>query len=212
MKITTTLYDILQSELIKDGHNEFVNKNQLTFFDRDYAFIRKIMLYDEDVQSIVDDIFFQDIQLVTPESDKLFKKTFINRFYNREIGFQTVEAFSSQVVYVTLTNYDYLNNLYDNLDDYLTGKKISNTDDTGKDTSDNRYASSTLPQSLVNIDVDNTELDYGDVNNISKTKNEKTGNTKNDSNDFNIDNLIKSRGLLEEIFIDFDRKCFLQTW
>ena len=91
MKTTTTLHEIIQSELINSGNSEFFNENQLTFFDKDYSFVQKIMRYDEDIQKICDDMFFGHISLNTKESDLKFKREFINRFYNREIGLQTVE-------------------------------------------------------------------------------------------------------------------------
>lgn len=204
--------DILQTELINDGHNEFFNNNQLTFFDDKFAFIKKTMRYDSDVAKIVNRMFFQEVSLNNPVSDKKFKQTFVNRFLNRQIAFQTVEVFSSQVVYVLLTKIDYLNSIYDDLDMYIQGKTQSDGDDTSTDQSDNRVLMSTLPQDQVNLNVDNTQLAYGDENTISRTKNQKTGNQKNTSSAYNLDNLIKTQYLLEEVFTEFDKKCFLQIW
>ncbi len=48
-KHTTTLMDILRSELIKRGENEFINDGRLTFFDDKYAFIEKVAKFDDDV-------------------------------------------------------------------------------------------------------------------------------------------------------------------
>lgn len=57
-KHTTTLMDILRSELIKKGENEFINNGRLTFFDNDYAFIEKVARFDDDVYNIVTSRFF----------------------------------------------------------------------------------------------------------------------------------------------------------
>lgn len=212
MKTTTTLHEIIQSELINSGNSEFFNENQLTFFDKDYSFVQKIMRYDEDIQKICDDMFFGNISLNTKESDLKFKREFINRFYNREIGLQTVEAFKSQVIYVFLTHFDYINYLYDELDDFIKMRNDSDTKDTGNKVADNRYLSSELPQNQINLNVENTVLDYGDLNTISRDKEDTIGNTKTQTKQYDLDNLLNSKNLLMEVFDEFDRKCFLQTW
>lgn len=212
MKTTTTLYEIIHAELIYRGHNEFFNKNQLSFYDNDYAFIKKIMRYDEDVEEIVNDKIFQNVSLETESSDKDFKKTFINRFFNREIAQQTLEAFSSQVVYTFLMREDYLNLLYDELEDYIQGKTTNDEEGKSKEKTDNRSLSSDLPQNEINLNVDDTVLNYGNENTITRTKTEKEDSRKSEQRQFNLDDLLKTKDLLEEIFIDFDRKCFMQVW
>ena len=151
--------------------------------------------------------------------DKHFKKSFITRFLDREINRQTIEAFASQVVYITLTHEEYINTVFgsefykyleqhvDFNNDYV-GNTIenstehgetkqtqdSNTKDNYSDTSntthsdttkgkggstdDNRSANATLPQSEVNINVDNTNLNYADENNISRNKNTNFNDTE----------------------------------
>lgn len=211
MKTTTTLFEIIKSELLREGYNEFVNNQHLTFFDHNFAIIRKIIKFDSDVESIVNDLFFVDEQLDIYENDVSFKKQFVNRFYNREIGFQTLETFSSQLIYVFMSNKDYLNHIY-NLDDFITSKSISTNESTGNTESDDRNLTSTLPQNEVNLNVDDTELDYGDTNTISKNRTKQSNDSATTGNDFNIDNVLKMKGLLAEIFDEFDRKCFLQVW
>lgn len=98
-KHTTTVFDLLKSELIRAGESEFYTNNRVVFFDDEHSFIKKIMKYDNDVEEIVTRMFFQGEKLLSPESDKQFKKAFVNRFLNRQISRQTVEDFSSQVVY-----------------------------------------------------------------------------------------------------------------
>ena len=51
---TTTLFKIIQSELLKEGLNEFVDEDgNLIFFDSEYQFTSKILSYDEDIKKIV---------------------------------------------------------------------------------------------------------------------------------------------------------------
>ena len=55
-----------------------------------------------------------------------------------------------------------------------------------------------------------------DDNTISRNKqknNQQTdGTTKGTSKEYQLDQLLKTNGLLDTILDDFDRKCFLQFW
>lgn len=202
-KYTATLMEIIQSELQNMGHDEFVNNGHLTFNDSEFAFIQKVLRYDEDVQKIVNRVFFKGFKFTDERIDRYFKESFVTRFLDREIGRQTVEAFASQVLYVTLTREDYIYTVFgQEMQKYMEqhtetisedrGKGLENTteqgqtkqrtqdkthedyrDDTNEETSsraDNRSADATLPQSQVNLNVDNTVLDYADTNTISRDK------------------------------------------
>lgn len=218
-KYTATLMEIIQSELQNMGHDEFINKGHLTFNDSEFAFIQKVLRYDEDVQKIVNRVFFKGFRFNDERIDRYFKESFVTRFIDREIGRQTVEAFASQVLYVTLTREDYIYTVFgQEMQKYMEqhtetisedrGKGLENTteqgqtkqrtqdkthedyrDDTNEkyqDTSheedvsrtDNRSAEATLPQSEVNLNVDNTVLDYADTNNISRDKSASTKDTE----------------------------------
>lgn len=211
-RYTTTLNEYINSELGVMGQDEFVDKDgNLIFFDEEFQFIQKILKYDDDVHNIVTNKIFKGYTLPNNDVDKFFKKSFIMRFLDREIGRQTIESFASQVLYVTLTHQEYIQTVFgseyqkyfEQHVDYNTdtvGNTIeqstehgetkqtqeSNTKDThtdttnethsdesttkGQSTTSDRSAESTLPQSEVNINVDNDELSYADTNNISKNK------------------------------------------
>lgn len=213
MSVTVSIYDVICSELEKEGYNEFVDKDgQLTFFNDDYSFIRKIMSYDDEVKEIVDRLFFRGISLKNPNSDNTFKKAFINKFLNRHIKHQTTDIFASILGYKMISNLDYINYLYDELDEFITGDSVNETDSSGNDINDNRFLSTSLPQSEVNLNVDNTILDYGDTNTITRTKGNRSNTSTTKSSQKNLDNLLKTKGLIEEFFIQIDRDCFLQIW
>lgn len=222
-KHTTTINEYLNSELARMGLNETVNDGKLTFFDEEFQFIQKIIKYDDDVHNIVTRKLFKGFQLPNVETDKYFKQAFVTRFLDREINKQTIEAFASQVMYVSITHDHYINEVFSK--DFMmyvnntsfsesidTGNMIgqtlndTNTTNNGKsqshetytgneknetvthddnknksqettqathedtDVNESRSASSTLPQSEVNINVDNDELTYADENTITKTK------------------------------------------
>lgn len=230
-KHTTTLMEIIQSELQRNGFNEFVNDGKLTFDNQDFAFIQKVLRFDEDVKKIVDNVFFKGFKFNDERIDRYFKEAFTTRFLDREIGRQTVEAFAGLVLYETIIREEYIsrvfgNELYKYLENHVDykGEVIGNTiedeiqnqineelqkqtseentdttsnetykEDTiskGTNVSDSREATSTLPQSEMNMNVDNDVLTFADDNTITKNKTtttdesnttgerDSTGNTK----------------------------------
>lgn len=228
MMRTTTLFNFIQSELIKKGFNEFVDKDgNLVFFDSDHQFMSKILSYDEDISKIVDEIF-NGMNLDDPFHDEHFKKYFLYRFINRQINKQTIEAFKLELLSVFMSNQKYINMVYNDLEDYIHQKNISNSENeqknsqvnSGSSTSDNRSAFADLPQSTPNLDVNNTSISYATDNTISRNKQtnqqETEGLTTNESNSenksYSLDELFKSNGVLENILNIFDIKCFLQIW
>ena len=222
-KHTTTLNEYINGELMRMDKDEFINDGKLTIFDEEFQFIQKIIKFDEDVYKIVNEKIFKNLKFEDEKVDKHFKKSFITRFLDREINRQTIEAFASQVVYITLTHEEYINTVFgsefykyleqhvDFNNDYVGNtienstehgetkqKQDSNTKDNYSDTSntthsdttkgkggstdDNRSANATLPQSEVNINVDNTNLNYADENNISRNKNTNFNDTDTSGN------------------------------
>ncbi|MDN6835685.1 MAG: hypothetical protein L0L86_06035 [Lactococcus lactis] len=199
MSKTATIMDLINSELQKQGNSEFVKDGKLVFFDEDEQFIQKIMKYDEDVEKIVTDKFFKGFKFENEQTDHDFKKTFVNQFLDREIMFQTVEKFASQVIRLTLQHEKYIVTAYEKFDEMLveqnsTDTNTDRTTDTTKDTTnesnrndestnDNRELRATLPQDDINMNVDNTEMSYADENTIGKTKQKGEENQKDKGNE-----------------------------
>src|SRR5690625_3823563 len=225
---TTTIFNYLQSELIKRGYNEFVDKDgRLVFFDKDHQFITKIFSYDEDVSKIVDDLF-NGMFLDDAVHYEHLKKKFLYHFINRQINRQTIESFKLELLSVFMSNKTYINMVYEDLEDHILQKNISHSDNeqnnnqvnSGSTTSDNRSAFADLPQSTANLDVNSTVMQYPSDNTISRNKQtnqqETDGSTTNESHSENrsyqLDELFKSNGVLENILNIFDVKCFLQVW
>lgn len=249
-RYTMTLFDFIKSELIKKGFNEFVNNDKLTFYDDEFQFMQKMLKFDKDVLAIVNEKVFKGFKLKDELSDLLFKKSFTIHFLDREINRQTVEAFGMQVITVCITHEDYLNVVYSSseVEKYLQSQGFtehnedttSNTDETSNQNATsldnstgmtaNRNAYASLPQSEVNIDVDNTTLQFADNNTIdngktvNKSSNESNQNAKRNQNQkgnakgtqftkqYLIDNIDKAYDLRKKILNEFDKKCFLQIW
>ena len=226
--ITTTLYNVIRSELIKDGFNEFVNdQGELVIFNEEDQFLTKILKYDDDVQKIVDKLF-TGVSLTHRENDEHFKKTFVMRFLNRQINFQTIDMFRVQLLNTFLTNEVYINTVYKDLEKYInqtqehnsTSKQENDQLNDGTTTSDNRQAYADLPQNNVQLDVNDTVMTSASDNTISRNKQtntqETSGITENESESmsrsYHLNELFKSNGIMEQVFNLFDVKCFLQVW
>lgn len=210
-KHTTTLMEIIQGELQRAGFNEFVNDGKLTFDNKEYAFIQKVLRFDDDVKKIVDNTFFKGFRFNDERIDRYFKEAFTTRFLNREIGRQTVEGFAGLVLYETIIREEYIfrvfgDELYKYLENHVDykGEVIGNTiedetqnqineelqnqtseentdtttnetysEDTqsnGTNVADSREATARLPQSEINMNVDNDVLTFADDNTITKNK------------------------------------------
>ena len=205
---TTTLFKIIQSQLINAGKTEFVNAaGELVYFNEAYQFTWKILNYDEDVQTIVDKLF-NGVSLNNRENDIHFKKMFLFRFYNRMINKQTIEAFQFELMSTLLSKLSYINSVYDDLNKYLENTQTATSSNNA--TSDYRQAFSNLPQDSINIDVDNTVLNYANDNTINRTKN--IGSNDSENKSYQLANLIESGHLFDDILNEFDVKCFSQFW
>lgn len=210
---TATVYDLLESEIMKTGLNEYVDDNgKLIFFDSEYSIMSKILAYEDDIYQLITKKFFIGQRLQDEEMDKKFKKAFLHRFLHREINRQTIETFATQVVYTFMANEDFINRIYSDLDQYLLGKTTSNQDSSNTSTTDNRSAFSQLPQNNVHLDVDSTVMTTANDNTISRNKQATTQNQQNENSQYKLDELYKINGLIDMILDKFDIKCFLQTW
>ena len=229
--ITTNLYNIIESELQKKGYNDYFNDGKITAFDKNFSLYHKMLAYDEDVSGIVTDVLFNGFTF-SEEVDSLFKKMFTQRFLNREINRQTVEAFTGKLLYTTYAYQTYIETVFTDLLAYANNEAKTTQNNLnhnvavnvadGTTISDGRQLESDLPQDNINLDVDNTVLDYGNRNSISRNKNKNdqtntntsdgTQNNTNVTSVKNLEVLIKSSGVLDELFNIYDKACFLQTW
>lgn len=228
LKMTTTLFNILKSELQNKGFNEFVDPDgNLVLFDPEHQFMNKILKYDEDVAEIVDHLF-NGASLNQREYDTHFKKSFVFRFLNRKINRQTVESFKVELMVTFMMKQGLINSVYNDLEKYITQEQINESTNKqsneqmnqGESTTDNRQAYAQLPQDHVNLDVDDTIMNSANDNTISRNKqtnnqtnqDETNGETRSENKVYQLDMLVQGNGLMEEILNQFDVKCFNQFW
>ena len=204
--------ELIRSELQNEGLNEIFNDGQITAFDDTFSFIKKVMNYDDDVQFIVTNRMFQGFTFQNSMLDDTFKKMFVNRFLDREIKFQTLETFSAMLLYTVLSQEKFIEQVFEHYEKYVTGESISKTDNDGEALSDTRQLQSDLPQNNVNLNVDDTVLDYGNQNTITRNKNTHDNQTETSSKQYQLSNVMELRNVWESVFSEIDRNCFLQVW
>ena len=209
-RTTTTLLEIIISELHLQGKNEFYNNNQLTFFDDKFAFMKKAMAYDDDVKKIVNEKFFVGVELTIHDDE--FKRMFLNRFLNSEIICQTLDLFGSLCSYMLLENKRYLDSVYSNYDKFVTGEHTTTNIATNSNLHKNRNAYQELPQDEVNIDLNDDTFDFASTNGISLDKSQSDNQSDNLSKSYNVDNLLRLDNILDNVLTKFDKKCFLQVY
>ena len=216
MKTTASLMDIIQSELINKGLNEFVNKvdgvTQITRNDDQFTFIRKVAQYDEDVQAVVDRTFFMNFKFKNDTTDLFFKRSFVTRFLDRQIANQTVDLFANHLVSFSILNEAFIDNLVMNFEKYLNGDSSTDTKNTTNEKDGHNDANITLPQDNVSLDLTKNTADYADTNDIYRASADTVATGNNHSNGYNSDVLDKMAEQWDNLMYRFDKKLFLQIW
>src|SRR5699024_10463562 len=144
------------------------------------------------------------------------------RFVNRQINRQTVEAFKMELLSTFISNETFIKTLYEDLEKYIEQTNTTNGEtnqinkqlNDGTSTTDNRQTFADLHQSSTNLDVDNTIMDHETDKTISKnkqetkqeTEGETSGKNESENKTYQLDELLKSNGLLEQVYDIFDRK------
>lgn len=210
-KYTVTMFEYFKSEFQHMGLSEISSvKNGVNIIDpHGLGFINRMIAYDNETQLIMDNKLYHGAKFTNVEADINFKKAFLNRFLNREIKFQTIEVFSGKLISMSLEQ-DLLISKYfsSDLEKYLDSTSESNNNNDS--VSDNRNIVSTLPQSEINLSLEDPDLTYADNNTISKQKNTSNGTSSNSNYSLsNLNELYKMRNMILD---DFDTKLFLQIW
>lgn len=212
-KVTTSLSDIMQSELIKDGFDEMVDKEgNLVFYDDNFSFIQKVLRFEPEVEKVVTSRLFGGLTFESELVDKIIKRLFIVRFFDREIAQQTLEAFSLQVQRVSLTYETYINESILNISKYVLGQSETTSSGDSENENNRRSLNADLPQDNINMSLQNDVLNFATTNDISKDLSKGKNNNETISNRYDFNNLLKSKNILNNIMDEYDKKCFLQRW
>src|SRR5699024_1532388 len=129
-KHTTTLMEIIQGELQRQGLNEMINDGNLTINDPSFAFIQKVLHFDDDVKAIVDKTIIKSFSFIDERINRYFKDALTTRFLDRKISRQSIEAFASLVLYERIIREDYIFTVFSNeLYKYLENHVEFNSDE-----------------------------------------------------------------------------------
>lgn len=244
-KTTITLFDFLQAEFIKQGHEEFFDYEDFNNKEKDFgmkfnneenSFMYKILNYDEDTEEIINNRIFRGLKLKSTQQDKIYKKMFLMKYLNYQIGFQTIEEFTSQVMYLFMTHKEYLDYYYENYIDLLQSKNKGSSSNTSKNTGSSlstdegdsnysaRSANVTLPQNQPFMNLNSNIVDYADDTRADLTRNDKNSITEtentSDSEDtgetlnvrFSLDELNKTKYIMKRHIEEYEKPCFMIVW
>lgn len=215
LKTTTTLEEILRNEAskYKNWDDIFNSKNgQFIRYGGEDALIYQVAKYTDMIADVADHAFFSGYKLSDENADRFFKKMFVNRFLVREIGFQTVDIFRTRLIGLLLQYEQYIVNTYKNYEKMFTGHSENSTDQKGQGLNKQRYAHISLPQNNVNIDLNNDNAEYADINDLTNNSSNNSNNSKTVSNKFSPDVLAKLQNVYQKVLDDFDKKLFLQVF
>lgn len=188
--VTTTLFKIIQSELIKLGRNEFEGTEKQTslfdfgtfdFFKNDLQFTSKLFSYDDDIKLIVNWLF-NDFSLDVAEHDQHFKKMFIYKFVNRQIQKQTIESFKYDLSYVFLSKKDYINRIYKDADKYI--HRLNIAENNANSESKTNGTDNTITTSKSNSSNQDNSTSKTDSNSVDRKA---TSNIPNSTLSFDLD-------------------------
>ena len=214
MSTITTTYDyILKHELInKYKYNEFVDGNEIIAFNDDKSIVRLILTFDPRIETILNEKMFLGEKLSNPIYDREFKKMFLTRFWTRQIQQQTLENHAGRLTSVFMKHRKFIETYFEKFDDMLSARSLSDSTNKQDSETDHRGMEQTLPQDQINMDLSDDFLEYADRNHIQKTRTKVDDTSDRESVSFSPDNLLKLQNILEPIFEDFDRRCFLQIF
>lgn len=213
MKATVAYDDYIKSELINQyGVDEIVDGNKIVAFDEDYSIIKMIMNFDKNVQEIINRRIFLGESLDNEEHDKEFKKIFLLRFMTRQIQQQTIEAHAVKVTSCFMKHRKTLEYYFREYEKMLEGDYSSSTNRENEGETGLRLAVSTLPQSELNLNLDDQGLSYADSNTIQKTRAKDEGLSTTKGSSFSVDPFMKLSNFLEPILREFDKVGFLHIF
>lgn len=214
MKTTTTIFEILQSEYVANGFDEFYNAetNQLIEYGGKDAFINKIYQNDKDVNKLANRYIFGEYNLQSPGCDASFKRMFMLRFLNREIAFQTVDMFRNKLIGLLVANDQYLSLTYDHFEDMFASGNSSDNTQTSQSQYDDRNADVDLPQNNTELSLDDAVVKYASTTHYDRNRNKTSGENKTSQVGYNANVLQLLNNVYTNKLDEFDQKLFLQIW
>ncbi|AAP42313.1 unknown [Streptococcus phage C1] len=230
------LFELIYKEVVKNGYSPFRSpENRIVVFEDKAQIETKIMMYDEDVQKVVNELIFTGSKV-----NEDFREEFVNYFFNREPHWDSLYIFRAKLKGILKTKEAVLNMLYLKSTELLLGESMSKSEghssnenrsrdnSTNESNGENRGANahSTNPDDVTDTDLETANLSYAD--NLDKSYNESVnvshskgisssqGSSNNNSNStntqFNTKALEEYEAFKQKIFDELDIKLFSQLF
>lgn len=209
----TRIYDILRQPFLeayaKTDTNHFTQFGMVHNAKYMQNAIRHTQLFNQ----VADEcLFFATSDLLNEQVFNAFRDEFIDRFFTRDIKYQTVETFIMRMNAVVQHNIDFINLAYSNEDkkNLVYGKTSSESTTTGDSTSSDKNIQSDLPQNLESWD---SALQYASSGSEGRNNSHDTSTTTNTSyNAGNYSTLEDIAKLKSNLFRELDTKLFSQLF
>lgn len=209
----TRIYDILRTPFIEEYSKQENTSYSKFGMVQNARYMQNAVRHTQLFNKVADEnIFFATIGLLPETVYKQFRDEFIDRFFTRNIKFQTVETFIFRMNAQILANVDLINLSYSSEDKkkLVYGITSSESTTTGETTSQDKSVNSDLPQNLQSWD---SALEYASSGSEGRNSSQDTSTTTTKSyNAGDYKTLEEIAKVKENLFRTLDKKLFSQLF
>lgn len=209
----TRIYDILRTPFIEEYSKQENTSYSKFGMVQNARYMQNAIRHTQLFNKVADEnIFFATIGLLPETVYKQFRDEFIDRFFTRNIKFQTVETFIFRMNAQILANVDLINLSYSSEDKkkLVYGMTSSESTTTGETTSQDKSVNSDLPQNLQSWD---SALEYASNGSEGRNSSQDTSTTTTKTyNAGDYKTLEEIAKVKENLFISLDKKLFSQLF
>lgn len=209
----TRIYDILRTPFIEEYSKQENTSYSKFGMVQNARYMQNAIRHTQLFNKVADEnIFFATIGLLPEKVYTQFRDEFIDRFFTRNIKFQTVETFIFRMNAQILANVDLINLSYSSEDKkkLVYGITSSESTTTGETTSQDKSVNSDLPQNLQSWD---SALEYASNGSEGRNSSQDTSTTTTKSyNAGDYKTLEEIAKVKENLFRTLDKKLFSQLF
>lgn len=209
----TRIYDILRTPFIEEYSKQENTSYSKFGMVQNARYMQNAVRHTKLFNKVADEnIFFATIGLLPETVYTQFRDEFIDRFFTRNIKFQTVETFIFRMNAQILANVDLINLSYSSEDkkNLVYGMTSSESTTTGESSSQDKSVNSDLPQNLQSWD---SALEYASSGSEGRNSSQDTSTTINKSyNAGDYKTLEEIAKVKENLFRTLDKKLFSQLF
>lgn len=209
----TRIYDILRTPFIEEYSKQENTSYSKFGMVQNARYMQNAVRHTQLFNKVADEnIFFATIGLLPETVYTQFRDEFIDRFFTRNIKFQTVETFIFRMNAQILANADLINLSYSAEDkkNLVYGMTSSESTTTGETTSQDKSVNSDLPQNLQSWD---SALEYASNGSEGRNSSQDTSTTTTKSyNAGDYKTLEEIAKVKENLFRTLDKKLFSQLF